>query len=60
MWSGRANELWPNKVNLGICSCPEVYIIMDHRAGEMCFNIFKYYEMHFGKNNKLLEKIILE
>ena len=33
----QANELWPNEVNPGTCLCAEVYIIMDHRAGETYF-----------------------
>ena len=40
MWSGMANELWPNGVNPGICTHAEVHNVMDHEAGEMFFFIF--------------------
>ena len=60
MWSGRANELWPNEVNLGICSHAEVYIIMDHKAGETCFLIFQNVMRYFGRNNKSWKIYILD
>ena len=37
MLSGIANDLCPNRVDPGICTHAEVYIIMDHKAGERCF-----------------------
>ena len=40
MLSSMANELQPNGINLGICTCAEVYSIMDKESGETCFYYF--------------------
>ena len=58
MQSGRANELQLNDINPGICAGAEVYIIMDHKRGELCFNFFsKCYGIFHAENNKSCENL---